>query len=206
MLRLAEERGYSSYFLGGDDECITDLMAQLTATHARLRIAGWRNGYWDKAEDSYVVAAIRQASPDILFVGLPWAFKDEWLADNLEALGVPFSLGVGGCFDLFAGRVKRAPMWAQAAGLEWFYRLAHEPRRLWRRYLFGECVLRYARRPAGRCSSSAYHTTGRTRGGEGVPAPAPIHDASGSARWEARLKTEGADGGRVCRHGVTLLE
>ena len=68
---------------------------------------------------------------------MPSPQKEYWLAENLERLGVPFSMGVGGSFDVYARRVKRAPAWMQRHGLEWLFRFAQEPTRMWRRYLVG---------------------------------------------------------------------
>jgi N-acetylglucosaminyldiphosphoundecaprenol N-acetyl-beta-D-mannosaminyltransferase len=71
----------------------------------------------------------------MLFVGMPSPKKEYWLAENLERLGVPFTMGVGGSFDVYAGITKRAPLWVQRCGLEWAVRLLQEPRRMWTRYL-----------------------------------------------------------------------
>ena len=75
-----------------------------------------------------------------MFVGMPSPRKEYWLAENLDALGVPFSMGVGGSFDVYAGAVRRAPVWMQRMGLEWAYRFVQEPRRMWRRYLLGNLL------------------------------------------------------------------
>ena len=78
--------------------------------------------------------------------------QERFLAEHRDALGVPFSLGVGGSFDHVAGLSRRAPRWMRRAGLEWFHRLASEPRRLWRRYLVGNArfALLLARSRRGR--------------------------------------------------------
>jgi N-acetylglucosaminyldiphosphoundecaprenol N-acetyl-beta-D-mannosaminyltransferase len=73
----------------------------------------------------------------VLFVGMGSPAQEYFLAEHLEEIAVPFSLGVGGSFDHVAGHVRRAPPWMQRAGLEWLDRLLREPRRLWRRYLIG---------------------------------------------------------------------
>lgn len=71
----------------------------------------------------------------MLFVGMPTPFKELWLAAHKEELGVPVMIGVGGSFDVVAGHVKRAPGWMQRIGMEWFWRLLMEPRKMWKRYL-----------------------------------------------------------------------
>jgi N-acetylglucosaminyldiphosphoundecaprenol N-acetyl-beta-D-mannosaminyltransferase len=70
----------------------------------------------------------------MLFVGMPSPFKEIWCERHRQALGVPVIMGVGGTFDVLAGYVRRAPRFLQAAGMEWSWRLAMEPRKMWRRY------------------------------------------------------------------------
>lgn len=137
LLARAAQRGYAVYFLGATDEVVRACVAKARALHPALRIAGHRNGYFEQAEEAEVVAAIRDAAPDILFLGFGTPAKEYFMRRHHRALGVPFAMGVGGSFDVFAGLVARAPRWMQRAGLEWAYRLAQEPRRMWRRYLVG---------------------------------------------------------------------
>lgn len=137
LLRVAADRGYSVYFLGARESVVEAVVGRARREHSALRVAGWRNGYWDHGGDQAVVDAVRAAGPDILFVGISSPKKEYWLAEHLERLGVPFSMGVGGSFDVYAGRVKRAPALMQRCGLEWAYRFAQEPGRMWRRYLLG---------------------------------------------------------------------
>ncbi len=140
LLARAARRGYSVYFLGARQHVVDEVVRRATARHPNLRVAGHRDGYFTAAENAAVVAGVREAAPDILFVGMPSPRKEYWLAENLEALGVPFSMGVGGSFDVYAGLTKRAPEWMQRLGLEWLYRFAQEPRRMWRRYLVGNAA------------------------------------------------------------------
>ncbi len=155
LLEMAEEQGHSVYFLGAAPDVVETVVHKAAAKHPRLRISGSHHGYWDTSED--VVAQIRAESPDILFVGMPSPRKEYWLADNLVDLAVPFAMGVGGSFDVYAGKVMRAPLWMQRAGMEWFYRFLQEPRRLWRRYLLGNAsfVWMVARELVRRRASSA---------------------------------------------------
>jgi N-acetylglucosaminyldiphosphoundecaprenol N-acetyl-beta-D-mannosaminyltransferase len=137
MVRLcarAEERGYSVYLLGARREVLEEAVRRLRSRYPRLRIGGYRDGYFDDAESPAVCAAIRSARPDILFVGMSSPRKEYWIAEHRGELGVPFTMGVGGAFDIVAGVRRRAPVWMQRAGLEWLFRLLQEPRRLWRRY------------------------------------------------------------------------
>jgi len=101
-------------------------------------IAGFRNGYFDKGEESNIATSISDSGAQILFVAISSPTKENFLYENRETLkSVNFIMGVGGSFDVVAGKVKRAPLWMQNAGLEWFFRFLQEPRRMWKRYLFG---------------------------------------------------------------------
>lgn len=135
LLRLAEERGYSVYFLGATRPVLECAIERIKTRHPQLRIAGQHDGYFDAAEEDDVRAEIRDASPDILFVALSSPHKEYWLGRGPDDLGAGLAMGVGGALDVVAGVVRRAPGWAQRVGLEWLYRLAQEPRRLGRRYL-----------------------------------------------------------------------
>jgi len=86
-------------------------------------------------EKQEIVALIRSARPDILWVGLSTPKQERWMFEYRELLEVPVLLGVGAAFDFHTGRSQRAPEWMRERGLEWSYRLMKEPRRLWRRYL-----------------------------------------------------------------------
>ena len=135
LMAAAAERGLSVYVLGAHDEVLQAALANLKQRYPGLRVAGSRNGYFGDAEVDEVVAGIRAAAPDMLFVAMSSPRKEYFLSENMDALGVPFAMGVGGAIDVAAGLTRRAPRWMQRAGLEWFFRFAQEPRRMWRRYL-----------------------------------------------------------------------
>ena len=151
LVEVAERDGSSVYFIGATHDVVVRVAATFSARYPGLRIAGFRDGYWH--DDSEVVAAVRKARPDYLFLAIPSPQKELWLYRYRESLGVPLAMGVGGSFDVVAGKVRRAPRWVQNAGFEWAWRLAQEPRRMWRRYLFSNaafvrCLAReYWRRP-----------------------------------------------------------
>jgi N-acetylglucosaminyldiphosphoundecaprenol N-acetyl-beta-D-mannosaminyltransferase len=98
-------------------------------------VAGFRDGYFGPPDHAEVVERIRDAAPHLLFVGMPSPFKETWCERHRAALDVPVIMGVGGSFDVLAGYVRRAPRLVQSAGLEWSWRLAMEPRKMWKRYL-----------------------------------------------------------------------
>lgn len=137
LLAHSERRGYSVYFLGAREAIVTACVAKATVLYPALRIAGFRNGYFSADEEPVVVEAIREARPDILFLGFGTPAKEYFMNRRYRELAVPFVMGVGGTFDVFAGLVRRAPRWMQRGGLEWAFRLAQEPRRMWKRYLVG---------------------------------------------------------------------
>jgi N-acetylglucosaminyldiphosphoundecaprenol N-acetyl-beta-D-mannosaminyltransferase len=135
LLALAEHRGYRVYVLGARAEVLERAVACLRERHPRLVFAGYRDGYFSDADEPSVAAAIRAARPDLLFVAMSTPRKEYFLGRWGAELDVPFSMGVGGAVDVVAGVTKRAPRLLQRLGLEWAFRLAQEPRRLFRRYL-----------------------------------------------------------------------
>jgi N-acetylglucosaminyldiphosphoundecaprenol N-acetyl-beta-D-mannosaminyltransferase len=137
LLEHAARRGYSVYLLGARDVVVQQCVDRAAVMFPSLKIAGYRNGYFKADEEPAVIAAIREAAPDILFLGFGTPAKEYFMHRRHRELGVPFVMGVGGTFDVFAGLTRRAPDWMQRAGLEWFYRTMQEPRRMWKRYLFG---------------------------------------------------------------------
>jgi N-acetylglucosaminyldiphosphoundecaprenol N-acetyl-beta-D-mannosaminyltransferase len=138
ILERAAETGHRVFFLGATQEVLAEMVARLRERHPSLVVAGYHDGYWH--DDDAVVATVRAARPDFLFLAIPSPRKEYWLSENLDRLAVPFVMGVGGTFDVVAGKVRRAPLWVQRAGCEWLYRLAQEPRRMWRRYLRGNSL------------------------------------------------------------------
>ena len=84
-----------------------------------------------------MIRAIRDAQPDILFAAMSSPKKEYWLSEHRHELGVPFVMGVGGAIDVVAGLTRRAPLWVQRIGMEWFFRMVQEPRRLVRRFMVG---------------------------------------------------------------------
>jgi len=138
MARLLEEggrRGLRAYFLGAKEEIVSALARQCAERYPGLVVAGHRNGYFKAEDHAGIVEAIREARPDMLFVGMPSPFKENFLERHRARLDVPILMGVGGSFDVLAGHISRAPPWMRAVGLEWAWRLLMEPRKMWKRYL-----------------------------------------------------------------------
>ncbi len=137
LVELSAAKGYRVFLFGSKQEVLERAVAHYLSKYPRLQLAGYRNGYFQPSDDTHIVAQIRDARPDILFVAFSSPKKEYWVRDHLPELGVPFCMGVGGSLDVVVGDVKRAPRWAQRSGLEWLYRFLQEPRRMWRRYLVG---------------------------------------------------------------------
>jgi len=134
LLAIGQQRGWRAYLLGADPETIRTAWENLRARYPGMHFAGYHHGYFGEEQDRDVIAAIRDARPDLLFVGRSAATQEPWIYKYKRELGVPVMMGVGGSFDVIAGKVERAPGWMQRAGLEWLYRLIREPSR-WRRML-----------------------------------------------------------------------
>lgn len=134
LMQRAAERGWRVFLLGARPEIVARVASLYPAKYPGLVIAGYRDGYWSRDEETGVAEEIRAANPDILFVAISSPKKEQFLARWQAYMRVPFAMGVGGTFDVAAGLVKRAPLWMQKTGFEWFYRFAQEPRRMFRRY------------------------------------------------------------------------
>ncbi len=134
LVALAETRGDAVYFLGAEEAIVARAVESLKARHPRLHVAGWNHGYfWD--EEEAAAERIRDSGAKLLFVAITSPKKEIFINRWRNRLGVSFAMGVGGSFDVVAGKTKRAPVWMQHSGLEWLYRTLQEPRRLGRRYL-----------------------------------------------------------------------
>ncbi len=160
--RSARE-GYRQFYLGGAPGVADELARRLAARFPGLPLAGtfcppFREMTPD--EGRAMLAAVNAARADVVWVGLGSPRQDLWMARYRERLDAPLLVGVGAAFDFLTGRQPQAPRWTQRAGLEWLFRLASEPRRLWRRYLiynprFVGAIARQwlAQRAAGRATT-----------------------------------------------------
>jgi N-acetylglucosaminyldiphosphoundecaprenol N-acetyl-beta-D-mannosaminyltransferase len=128
LLREARRREWSVYLVGARSDVVAALARRLDR-HG-IRVAGYRDGYFEPGESAQIAEAARQSGAQLLFVGLPSPQKERFIIEHARAAGVPFSVGVGGSFDVLAGRLRRAPRPLQRMGLEGFFRFAQEPRRL----------------------------------------------------------------------------
>lgn len=144
--RISQEAGYRHFFFGGTEDSIKQLVSNLTKKYPKLQIAGHYSPGLRKVgemESTQVIDQINSCNPDVLWVGLGSPKQDVWMANHRALLNVPVLLGVGAAFDFLSGQKKRAPDWMKRCGLEWFYRVCSDPRRLWKRYLFGNTKFIY---------------------------------------------------------------
>ena len=130
ICELAAEKRYSIYLVGAAPGVAAEAADKLTERHPGLTVAGTMHGYFSADEEPKVVRRIAEAKPDVLFVALGVPRQEKWIRRHLDELGVPVAIGVGGSFDVIAGRLKRAPAFMQRWGLEWLWRALRQPSRL----------------------------------------------------------------------------
>jgi exopolysaccharide biosynthesis WecB/TagA/CpsF family protein len=136
VAKLAETRGTTFYLLGATDAIIELAVRRAQSLYPRLRICGYRSGYFSSEQEPAIVAEINAARPDILWVGMGAPYEQAFAIRNRRHLrGVGIVKTAGGMFDFLSGKVPRAPIWMQAVGLEWAYRTLLEPQRLGGRYM-----------------------------------------------------------------------
>jgi len=143
LIERASVKGYSIFFFGAKEEAVIKVIKHYRNKYPNLKVAGYRNGYFEKEDEENIVKEIKNSNADILLVAFSSPLKEYWLSKYFDELSVPFQMGVGGSFDVIAGITKRAPKWMQKYGLEWFYRFLQEPKRMWKRYLIGNSKFIY---------------------------------------------------------------
>lgn len=131
LFQLCEQQQYSVYLLGAREPVIEETVSRVRKKFPSLTIAGYHHGYFDLNDES-IMDEIRSAEPDVILAGLGVPRQEQWIARNRKSLGKGLFIGVGGSFDVLAGKVKRAPMFWQKLNLEWLYRLIQRPSR-WKR-------------------------------------------------------------------------
>lgn len=144
LAALLAKHNKTLYLLGSSEQINKVTALILEALNPGLRIVGRLTPYVftegeelvnAQAQDRLIVEEINQACPDLLLIAFGNPKQEKWFDRVKDQLNVPVSIGVGGCFEIISGALTRAPLWMQKAGLEWFYRLLQEPKRLWKRYL-----------------------------------------------------------------------
>lgn len=137
VMHYSEHRGWRHYLYGGNSGTPEKLASQLTSKYPDLKIVGVFSPPFRELkvyEEAQIIDKINATGPDIVWVGISSPRQERWMSRNIQKLSASVLIGVGAAFDYLSGEKKRAPSWMQNAGMEWLYRFAMEPRRLWPRY------------------------------------------------------------------------
>ncbi len=130
VLRIGEQEGLTFYLLGGMPGIPEKTRENLLKIFPKLKIVGVHNGYMTEEQEKEVVSEINSLQPNVLFVATGAPRQEKWIYNHRNELKVDVATGQGGTFDYEAGRIKRAPVWIQKIGMEWFWRLCLEPKRI----------------------------------------------------------------------------
>ena len=136
IFRISTEKGYRHYFYGSEEETLELLYQKLTERYLGIQIVGMYSPPFrtlTEQEDKAVIARINETNPDFVWVGLGAPKQEKWMAAHQDKIN-GLMIGVGAGFDYYAENIKRAPIWMQKHNLEWVYRLAQDPKRLFKRY------------------------------------------------------------------------
>jgi exopolysaccharide biosynthesis WecB/TagA/CpsF family protein len=156
LCKAAAEHGLRIYLLGGMPGVAAQAAENMSRDIPGLRIVGTHHGYFSADEEAHIVDEINASGATILLVGLGAPRQEMWIHRNLCRLAPAVSIGVGGLFDYYSGRLQRAPVLMRKCSLEWLWRLILEPRRLARRYLIGNLLF------VMRCLNDRLHSIDQT--------------------------------------------
>lgn len=141
--RLCKRKKLSLFLLGGEEEIAEKTAVVLKKKFPGLKIKGFHHGYFNKKEEKKVIAEINRTNPDFLLVNMGAPKQELWLSENIDKLNIKVGWCVGGLFNYISGKTPRCPYWIGKVGFEWLFRLMAEPRRLWKRYIWGLPVFGY---------------------------------------------------------------
>ena len=142
MRRVHEQRG-KCFFLGSSEQTLRLIKERAQREHPDLQIYSYSPPYkpiFSEEDSRSMIEAVTTVDPAVLFVGMTAPKQEKWTYEYFDQLRAGHICCIGAVFDFYAGTVKRAPKWMIQIGLEWFYRLIREPRRMWRRYLIGNTL------------------------------------------------------------------
>lgn len=142
LLKLSADKGYKAYFFGGAPGVAEAAKNKAEELYSGVQIVGCRNGYFTEAEEEAIIKEINDAAPDMLFVALGAPKQEKWLVKYRNQLKPRVLMGIGGSFDVLAGKMERAPKWMQEASLEWAFRLYKQPSRFMRMLALPKFVLK----------------------------------------------------------------
>jgi len=134
LIEYSALKSYRVYFFGAEEEIVKKVVDVYKQKYPELIVAGYRNGYYSDDEEENIALNIKNSKADILFVAMGSPKKEVFLNKYNKKMEVPFAMGVGGSFDVVAGKINRAPKWMQSINSEWIFRLIQEPKRMWKRY------------------------------------------------------------------------
>lgn len=138
------DNGLSLFLLGGKDGIAASAADKMQCRYPRLKIAGVHHGFIDDPQlNDAVIKQINESGASVLLVAMGAPKQELWLAKHKHRLNVAVGIGVGGLFDFYAEKVKRAPLWVRQIGMEWICRLSEEPGRMWKRYILGNPLFIY---------------------------------------------------------------
>jgi len=149
LVAEAAQKKWRIYLLGAEPGVAEAVAQKLGKSYPGLIVSGSRDGYFQVEEETEVVEEIKQARPDLLFVGMGSPKQEEFIQTYRQELGVPVCMGVGGSFDVISGKKKRAPRFLQRLGLEWTWRLVKEPTRISRMSVLPKFMLMVLREKFG---------------------------------------------------------
>lgn len=134
LVKNASKQQQTVYLLGATEEIVKKVAEKFNQEFGKNIVTGYHNGYFDETDELNIVQEIVNSKATFLFVAMSSPKKEIFLSKYKKQLSsVGFIMGVGGSFDVMAGKVKRAPYWMQRIGIEWFYRFLQEPKRMWKR-------------------------------------------------------------------------
>jgi len=135
--------GGKCFFLGSTEATLQKIKARAAKEYPNVKVYGFSPPYkpeFTQEESKLMIDEVNAIKPDVLFIGMTAPKQEKWAHQYFADLEVGHVCCIGAVFDFYAGTVKRAPHWMIQTGLEWFYRLVKEPRRMWRRYLVGNAL------------------------------------------------------------------
>ncbi|WP_144209699.1 WecB/TagA/CpsF family glycosyltransferase [Shewanella donghaensis] len=140
LSKRAAEQGIKIFFLGGKEGTAENAANNIKQQFPNLQIVGCHHGYVNQENEQGLIEQINQSKAAILLVGMGAPKQEQWITQHKENLNINVAIGVGGLFDYFANNVSRAPIAVRQVGMEWVWRLAQEPTRMWKRYVIGNPV------------------------------------------------------------------
>lgn len=145
LCELAVQNDFSFYFLGAKPGVALKAKQTLEQQYQGLRIVGEQHGYFTKntLEEKHIIDIINKSKADILLIAFGSPAQEKWINQHASVLSPKVLMGVGGLFDFYSGNIPRAPRWLRQRGLEWTYRFYQEPRRMFKRYIFGNPLFIY---------------------------------------------------------------